>query len=283
MKNDALVEALRSLADEWEAQADKVRTHSRPYDGGGWDMKADAYDACAEDLREAIAAADLMGPMVEEQRPCPTCGSYTCTLEYHRPTPPPEVEAVPDLVVAVGALGLAIEARDWERARAAFEDTRDAIMDRFRARLTPQEDGSTVVGRFRYERGKDAEFFPPDRTPPEDEGELLPCPFCGRSDHLQQYHEMVTPATHFIYCTSCEAAGPESTTYDGCRAAWNRRSRLSTERPEPDGWITKDDVERVRDPHRWPQVPNINVWAEPDEGDLPVFIGQLPRGEATEG
>lgn len=49
---------------------------------------------------------------------------------------------------------------------------------------------------------------------------------------------------------------------------------------EPDGWISRSDVDRIRG-DGW-DVPKVNVWGEADEGDCPIYIGN-PRPAPTEG
>lgn len=52
---------------------------------------------------------------------------------------------------------------------------------------------------------------------------LTPCPFC-ENRNLTLYDERVTPRVVFIFCTSCEMHGPEATTVEGAKDAWNARA-----------------------------------------------------------
>lgn len=49
------IAALLALAGEWQERADRVRKYTSPYDGGCWDMKAEAYEMCSEELREHLS------------------------------------------------------------------------------------------------------------------------------------------------------------------------------------------------------------------------------------
>lgn len=119
-------------------------------------------------------------------------------------------------------------------------------------------------------------------TPPEGEGDLLPCPFCGGT---AEFDRIAAPQSDLygvrVRCTVCGAGittkqSTDLTTADeGAVTAWNRRSHLSRER-EPDGWISRWDADRVRDPNRT-SVPSVNVWASRDDGDIPVYIGDPPE------
>jgi Lar family restriction alleviation protein len=63
------------------------------------------------------------------------------------------------------------------------------------------------------------------RSPADDPGDLLPCPFCGRSDlEIRIDPRAGLPA---VNCVECGAAGPPSRSPAKREAAanWNRRAR----------------------------------------------------------
>jgi transcription elongation factor Elf1 len=53
------------------------------------------------------------------------------------------------------------------------------------------------------------------------EGELLPCPFCGKVDISVWADDDDLLAS---VCVNCEAFGPKSKTIDGAKGAWNTRA-----------------------------------------------------------
>lgn len=55
---------------------------------------------------------------------------------------------------------------------------------------------------------------------------LLPCPFCGRDEHLQVEHLEGT-VVHPAYRVSCDNCGASTGYTDkDCRAVWNERANM---------------------------------------------------------
>jgi hypothetical protein len=58
-------------------------------------------------------------------------------------------EELPDLVSSLGETGMAIDAKDWDAARRSHDRLREAILDRFRARLSDREpDGWVPMNQY---------------------------------------------------------------------------------------------------------------------------------------
>jgi len=80
---------------------------------------------------------------------------------------------------------------------------------------------------------------------------LAPCPGCGRcSDGNNDYVARSPRESEKVYyhkACSCGWRGPEATTLDAARAAWNRRTpalRWRREPPDVPGWYWYCDLQR---------------------------------------
>lgn len=51
-------------------------------------------------------------------------------------------------------------------------------------------------------------------------GDLLPCPWCGKTDGLDIYGTLAPQ----IWCGNCDLYGPAGRSIDGAHAAWNTRA-----------------------------------------------------------
>ena len=100
--------------------------------------------------------------------------------------------------------------------------------------------------------------------------ERQPCPKCRKSVETSR-DESKADQQWWIYCP-CGVGTDYYETEELLLEWWNQRPEAG----ELLGYLTKSDLENVR--RDGPGVPNVNLWAAQDDGDVPIYLA-TPSGE----